>query len=140
MSAWSRLVRFEDEQGKVQLGEPVDASQDIGLACAAGEKVQVKLIKGDLYDGIVTDEVATIKRVSDANTAVFERVEADFLHVRSDHHLCTCSTQLLAPLTRDDCSIIRCLGLNYKGESLNGLNISSGRPLLTTFRTHSSCS
>lgn len=139
MSAWSRLVRFEDEQGKVQLGEPVDVSQDVGLACAAGEKVQVKLIEGGLYDGIVTDEVATIKRVGDASTAVYERVEADFLHVRPDHDLCICSTQLLAPLTRDDCSIIRCLGLNYKGGNLRLLDRSSRRPLLTSFQTHSSC-
>lgn len=64
MSAWQRLVRFEDEQGKIQLGEPVDASQDVGLAVANGEKVEVKLIQGDLYDGTVTDQVATVKKVS----------------------------------------------------------------------------
>ena len=64
MSAWKRLVRFEDEQGKIQLGEPVDASQDVGLAVANGEKVQVKLIQGDLYNGTVTDQTATIKKVS----------------------------------------------------------------------------
>lgn len=66
MSAWTRLVRFQDESGKIRLGQPVDASQDVGLACAAGEPVQVKLIEGDIYDGTVTEETATIKKVSAA--------------------------------------------------------------------------
>lgn len=64
MSSWTRLVRFEDESGDIRLGQPVDESQDVGLACAAGEPVQVKLIDGDLFDGIVTEQTSTIKKVS----------------------------------------------------------------------------
>lgn len=64
MTSWTRLVRFEDESGKVRLGQPVDASQDVGLACAAGEPVQVKLIEGDLFDGKVTENTAVVKKVS----------------------------------------------------------------------------
>ena len=64
MTAWTRLVRFEDESGKIYLGQPVDASQDVGLACAAGEPVQMKLISGDIYTGTVTEQTRTIKKVS----------------------------------------------------------------------------
>lgn len=64
MAAWTRLVRFEDQSGKIRLGQPVDASQDVGLACAAGEPVEVKLISGDIFTGTLTEQTATIKKVS----------------------------------------------------------------------------
>lgn len=61
-NAWKRLVRFENAQGQVRLGQPVDPSVDVGLAVAAGEKVEVNLIKGDVFDGTVTSEKDTIKK------------------------------------------------------------------------------
>lgn len=63
MAQWKRLVRFEDETGKVNLGEPVDPKLDVGLEVAAGRSVQVNLIEGDAFTGKVTAKKATIKKV-----------------------------------------------------------------------------
>jgi hypothetical protein len=63
MAAWTRLVRFENESGNVRLGEPVDPAIDVGLACASGRKVEVYLIEGGVFDGIVTQQKAVIKKV-----------------------------------------------------------------------------
>lgn len=82
---WTRLVRFVDEQGQERLGQPVDEKIDVGLAIAAGEKVEAFLISGDIYDGTVTPQKTTI-------------------------------VKLLSPVSRNDVSIIRCLGLNFMGE------------------------
>ncbi|GFZ47362.1 hypothetical protein JCM24511_05105 [Saitozyma sp. JCM 24511] len=82
MSAWTRLVRFIGQDGQVYLGQPVNASIDVGLAVISGETVVANVIKGDIYSGTVSSKEVTIKK-------------------------------LLPPVTRDECSIIRCLGLNY---------------------------
>lgn len=95
-NASKRLVRFENPQGQTRLGQPVDPAVDVGLAVAAGEKVEVHLIKRGLYDGTVTSEKDTIKKV------------------RLRSLVCILTLQLLSPLTGQECSIIRCLGLNYK--------------------------
>lgn len=63
-TAWTRLARFVGKSGQVRLGQPVDASIDVGLAVAAGKDVEVHVIDGDVYSGIVTSEKDTIKKVS----------------------------------------------------------------------------
>lgn len=83
MSAWTRLVRFEDDAGDVRLGQPADNDEDIGLAVASGKPVDVFLIQGDIYTGTVTNKKVRVK-------------------------------SLLAPISRQECSLIRCLGLNFR--------------------------
>lgn len=97
MTSWTRLVRFEDESGKVRLGQPVDASQDVGLACAAGEPVQVKLIEGDLFDGKVTENTAVVKKVSCSVSSHALGKYGQLVLFRSpcSSHLSSCSHPLL---------------------------------------------
>lgn len=90
---WTRLVRFVDVQGQERLGQPVDETIDVGLAIANGEKVEAYLIEGDIYDGTITPQKATISK-------------------------------LLSPVSRNDVSIIRCLGLNFMGKLTSPLSPS----------------
>ena len=62
---WAHLVRFiSEEDGQIHLGE-VDPSRypDVGIAILNGERVAVKLIKGSIFDGTVTDTTVHIARV-----------------------------------------------------------------------------
>ncbi|BEI84610.1 hypothetical protein CcaverHIS002_0500110 [Cutaneotrichosporon cavernicola] len=82
-SNWTRLARFVGRNGAIRLGQPVDPKVDVGLAVAAGEPVEVFVVEGDIYTGMVTAERDVIQ-------------------------------QLLSPISRDECNLIRCLGLNFK--------------------------
>ena len=56
--SWTHLVRFiAEEDGQVHLGQ-VDAKKwpDIGLATVNGQKVEAKLVKGSIFDGVVGGE------------------------------------------------------------------------------------
>ncbi|KAL5363811.1 hypothetical protein BJX96DRAFT_167788 [Aspergillus floccosus] len=56
---WTNLVRFiSEEDGQVHLGE-VDRNTypDVGIAMLNGEKIAVRLVKGSIFDGIVTNNV-----------------------------------------------------------------------------------
>lgn len=62
---WAHLVRFiGEEDGQTHLGE-VDPNKypDVGIAILNGERVAVKLIKGSIFDGRVTDTTMHIARV-----------------------------------------------------------------------------
>ncbi|KAJ5675028.1 uncharacterized protein N7477_004962 [Penicillium maclennaniae] len=62
---WTTLVRFiSEEDGQIQFGE-VDSSTypDVGIAILNGERVAVKLVKGSIFDGIVTDTIVHIDRL-----------------------------------------------------------------------------
>ncbi|KAB8260726.1 hypothetical protein BDV32DRAFT_158639 [Aspergillus pseudonomiae] len=62
---WAHLVRFiSEEDGQIHLGE-VDPSRypDVGIAILNGERVAVKLIKGSIFDGTVTDTTVHIARL-----------------------------------------------------------------------------
>ncbi|EAW15392.1 fumarylacetoacetate hydrolase family protein [Aspergillus fischeri NRRL 181] len=62
---WTHLVRFvAKEDNHIYLGQ-VDCRQwpDVGLAVFQGEQVKVQLVRGSIYDGVVTDTVLTIKRL-----------------------------------------------------------------------------
>lgn len=63
--SWTHLVRFiSEDDGQIHLGE-VDSSRypDVGLAVWNKEKIAVKLVKGSIFDGIVTDTTMHIARV-----------------------------------------------------------------------------
>ncbi|KAE8358785.1 hypothetical protein BDV27DRAFT_169172 [Aspergillus caelatus] len=62
---WAHLVRFiSEEDGQIHLGE-VDPSKypDVGIAIFNGERVAVKLVKGSIFDGTVTDTTVHIARL-----------------------------------------------------------------------------
>ncbi|KAH8096650.1 hypothetical protein BXZ70DRAFT_1001154 [Cristinia sonorae] len=82
---WTRLIRFvASETAQVHIGEPVDAKLDIGIAYR-----QKKPIKAYEVLGTALDPAAHLtKRV---------------LTVK----------ELLAPLSREQLGLVRCLGLNY---------------------------
>ncbi|GKZ24634.1 hypothetical protein AbraIFM66951_011904 [Aspergillus brasiliensis] len=62
---WTNLVRFiSEEDGQIHLGE-VDSSThpDVGISILNGERIAVKLVKGTIFDGIVTDTIMHIDRL-----------------------------------------------------------------------------
>ncbi|PNY24204.1 Fumarylacetoacetate hydrolase domain-containing protein 2 [Tolypocladium capitatum] len=62
---WTHLIRFiSEEDGQIRLGE-VDSKTypDVGLAIVNGERVAAKLIKGSIYDGVVTDQTVHVARL-----------------------------------------------------------------------------
>ncbi|RAL02409.1 fumarylacetoacetate hydrolase family protein [Aspergillus ibericus CBS 121593] len=85
-STFSRLVRFipKSNPSKVLIGEPVDASVDVGLAVYQGKDVAVRPFSGNsvLSPGQKTDATETIERI-------------------------------LSPLAQTEVGSIRCIGLNY---------------------------
>lgn len=57
-NSWTHLVRFiAEEDGQIHLGQ-VNALTypDVGLSHRNGEKVEVNLITGSIYDGVVTNK------------------------------------------------------------------------------------
>jgi hypothetical protein len=61
---WSRLVRFEaEEDGLVHLGE-LSSAEDVGLALQDSKEVTANLVDGCVFDGVVTDKMMTIAKVS----------------------------------------------------------------------------
>lgn len=63
---WTHLARFiSEEDGQIHYGQ-VDSKSypDVGLAILNGEKVAAKLIKGSIFDGVVTDTTVHVSRVS----------------------------------------------------------------------------
>ncbi|KAL2854423.1 hypothetical protein BJY01DRAFT_205133 [Aspergillus pseudoustus] len=85
-AAFSRLVRFtpKSNPSKILIGEPVDASLDVGLAVYNNQDVPVRLFSGSsvLAPGSVTGTTENIHR-------------------------------LLSPLAASEVGTIRCIGLNY---------------------------
>ncbi|KAL1980675.1 hypothetical protein VTN96DRAFT_3655 [Rasamsonia emersonii] len=62
---WTHLIRFiAQEDGQVHLGQ-VDAKQfpDVGLAMLNGEEVTAKLIKGSVFDGVVTEKLLHVAQI-----------------------------------------------------------------------------
>ncbi|CAK7229018.1 hypothetical protein SCUCBS95973_007075 [Sporothrix curviconia] len=84
---FKRLVRFvpKGNPAATLIGEPADASVDVGMAVRQGQAVQVNVFGGAsvLAPGAPTGAVATIER-------------------------------LLSPLAPAEVGTIRCIGLNYK--------------------------
>ncbi|KAL1897844.1 hypothetical protein Sste5346_003696 [Sporothrix stenoceras] len=86
-SQFTRLVRFVPRSSAafIFIGQPVDASIDVGLAVRRGEEVRVEVFSGSsvLAAGSATGKFDTIDRI-------------------------------LSPLSADEVGTIRCIGLNYK--------------------------
>jgi hypothetical protein len=62
---WTHLVRFVgEEDGQVHLGQ-VDARKwpDVGLDIFKGEKVDVKVVTGTIFDGVVSEKVMHVSQV-----------------------------------------------------------------------------
>jgi hypothetical protein len=64
--SWTHLIRFiAEEDGHTYLGQ-IDASKfpDVGLSSFKGESITARVINGTIYDGVVTDRVLTVSKVS----------------------------------------------------------------------------
>jgi hypothetical protein len=86
MSTYARLVRFIPTSSSTPLiGEPVDATQDVGVASYNSEPVEVEVFSGN---SILNPGERTGKK---------ELVE-----------------RLLSPLSQDEVGTIRCIGLNAR--------------------------
>ncbi|KAF5692947.1 bifunctional 4-hydroxyphenylacetate degradation enzyme [Fusarium denticulatum] len=85
-SAFKRLVRFvpKSAPSSILIGEPVQASLDVGLASREGKDIAVNVFSGPsvLSPGSRTDRTESVER-------------------------------LLSPLAQDEVGTIRCIGLNY---------------------------
>lgn len=85
-SAFKRLVRFvpKSAPSSILIGEPVQASLDVGLASREGKDITVNVFSGRsvLSPGSRTDRTESVER-------------------------------LLSPLAQDEVGTIRCIGLNY---------------------------
>ena len=94
-TAWKRLIRFEDAQGRTLYGEPILPSADFDLGrVKETDGLKAKIISGaDIFDTTgntsVSDEAATV-------------------------------TKLLSPLKPQEVPILRCVGLNYAKHSMFG--------------------
>lgn len=83
--AWSRLIRFvAKETSLVHIGQPIDGTLDVGLAAQQGKTIQASEITGSALDPGA-------------------QVTSNVLTVKT----------LLAPLSKEEIKIVRCLGLNY---------------------------
>lgn len=91
-TAWQRLIRFEDDQGRILYGEPILPKSDFDLGKAEqADGLKAKVISGsDIFDTTgqttVTNQTANVK-------------------------------QILGPLRPADVPILRCVGLNYAKHS-----------------------
>ncbi|CCT73947.1 related to bifunctional 4-hydroxyphenylacetate degradation enzyme [Fusarium fujikuroi] len=85
-SAFRRLVRFvpKSAPSSILIGEPVQASLDVGLASREGKDISVNVFSGRsvLSPGSRTDRTESVER-------------------------------LLSPLAQEEVGTIRCIGLNY---------------------------
>jgi hypothetical protein len=65
--SWDRIIRFVSKDGRVLLGEPKDETQDVGLAMAEEQIVQVYVLGGEhIWDinTVRTGEEAVVEKVS----------------------------------------------------------------------------
>ncbi|KAJ3532213.1 hypothetical protein NM208_g8545 [Fusarium decemcellulare] len=81
--AWSRLIRFVDDEDRVCLGDAlVDPAEDLVALLEAGDLTALELVGKDLFDAKPTDKLRRVKK-------------------------------LLGPLDPEHVPILRCVGLNY---------------------------
>jgi len=85
---WTHLIRFiAQEDGQVHLGQ-VDPKQwpDVGLAVLKGETVTAKLVKGSVFDGVVTDKLLHVAQVSDGETPDIRQHSTSSICMHSQRH------------------------------------------------------
>lgn len=64
MPCWTHLVRFvAEEDDQVHLGQLVDTSRDVGQDTVNKIPITAYLILGDIFNGVLTDKVYTVKKV-----------------------------------------------------------------------------
>jgi 2-keto-4-pentenoate hydratase/2-oxohepta-3-ene-1,7-dioic acid hydratase in catechol pathway len=127
MPSWTHLIRFvAEEDGKVHLGQLVDTTADVGEASLRGEKVAAYLIDGTIFDGRVTEHVMHARQVRLVHPCRPSPSLSGSAHSpfpfpphpakakgKATKPRLTIQSQLLSPVTPDQCTYIRCLGLNY---------------------------
>lgn len=89
MASWERLIRFEDEAGNVQFGEPLFGSNDPSLINELADRGELEarcLVGSDLFSLSASTEVVKVKKL----------------------------VTLLSPR---DVPIVKCVGLNYMKHS-----------------------
>lgn len=84
---WSRAIRFiAVEDDSVHVGEPIDAQLDVGLATFAGDEIKVNELAGASLLDLETQFTGNVLTVK----------------------------TVLSPITEDETSSIRCVGLNVR--------------------------
>jgi len=99
---WSRLIRFvAAETSRIHIGEPVDASVDVGLAAFEGKPIKAYEIIGSALDSAaqVSSNVLTVAK-------------------------------LLSPLSNEEIKVVRCLGLNYSDHAAEAKMAKPAFPIL----------
>ena len=89
MTAWERLIRFEDEAGNVHFGEPLFGSNDPTSIHELVEREELqtrRLVGSDLFSLSASTEIVKVKK-------------------------------LVALLSPRDVPIVKCVGLNYMKHS-----------------------
>jgi hypothetical protein len=70
--SWTHLVRFlAEEDGQIHLGE-VDVAKwpDVGQSIYDGDKIDVKLVTGTIFDGQITNKTMHISKVGGHSSPV----------------------------------------------------------------------
>ncbi|ETW84023.1 hypothetical protein HETIRDRAFT_449610 [Heterobasidion irregulare TC 32-1] len=99
---WTRLIRFvAAETSQVHIGQPVEAALDVGLAISQRKTVQAYEIIGSALNPD-------------------SQVSRNVLTVK----------ELLAPLSREQIKIVRCLGLNYADHAAEAQLAKPNAPVL----------
>ncbi|KAH7887444.1 hypothetical protein F5I97DRAFT_1806645 [Phlebopus sp. FC_14] len=99
---WTRLIRFiAAETSEVHIGQPVDPRLDVGLAAWNKQTIKAFEIAGSALDPAA-------------------QVTNTILTVK----------ELLAPLSRDEMKIVRCLGLNYSDHAAEAKMPKPAAPIL----------
>lgn len=61
---WTHLISFvAQEDCQIHLGQPVHTDRDIGLDSFNGVEIKAYKFSGTIYEGVVTEEVLTVKQV-----------------------------------------------------------------------------
>ncbi|KAH7931179.1 hypothetical protein BV22DRAFT_4388 [Leucogyrophana mollusca] len=99
---WTRLIRFvAAETAQVHIGQPVDPKLDVGLAAWNKQTIKAFEISGSALDPTA-------------------QVTNNILTVK----------ELLAPLSREELKIVRCLGLNYSDHAAEAGLAKPAAPIL----------
>lgn len=86
--AWTRLIKFQDEDGFIRHGEPlIDSPEDLGRLLETGNLTAHELVGQDLLSMRLTEKIFHVKK-------------------------------LVGPLDPKDVPILRCVGLNYAKHSM----------------------
>lgn len=60
--SWTRLIRFQDEDGHEHYGQPT-TDGDVGQAMAAGTPVTARVLDGDLFSGQLSETSKTVAKL-----------------------------------------------------------------------------